>query len=133
MSNDSDFSDFISVQSPIAEHNILFLIDTEACVSIVKSSIIKNTINIDKSDTIFMKGITQKRVSSIGSIKMILIFEHISIENKMHIVPDGFLIPSHGIIGKDFTKKFNCVIDYGNMNFTIAPKGCRTGKNCHSI
>lgn len=36
-----------------------------------------------------------------------------------HVVPDEFNIPSDAIIGKDFNKRFNVLIDYGNMTFTI--------------
>lgn len=52
---------------------------------------------------------------------MQFIFEHISITHKVHIVPDDFQIPAHGIIGKDFLKKHKCQINYENMTFTVKP------------
>ncbi len=35
------------------------------------------------------------------------------------MVPEEFNIPSDGILGKDFLKKFNCNINYNNMTLTI--------------
>lgn len=68
-----------------------------------------------------MKGITEERLKSIGSIMMNVIFENISIEHKFFVVSDSFPIPSHGILGREFTKKHSCLIDYGNMTFTVRP------------
>lgn len=70
-----------------------------------------------------MRGITQEQVESIGTCRINLIFEHLSIEHELHVVRDDFPIPSHGILGKDFLKKLNCVIDNGAMTLTVAPIG----------
>lgn len=35
------------------------------------------------------------------------------------MVPDEFNIPTDGIIGKDFNKKYKCKIDYADMTYTI--------------
>lgn len=59
---------------------------------------------------------------------MNLIFEHLSIEHTVHIVNDDFPIPSHGMIGNDFAKKHNCILDYGKMIFTVAPKGVQSAR-----
>lgn len=114
-------SDFISVSSPSADRNLLFLVDTEAHISIVEKSCLKSIFDYDKSDIISMKGITEERQMSLGSANLVLIFEHLSIEHKVHIVADNFPIPSHGIIGKDFMKRHKCLIDYDNMTLTIRP------------
>lgn len=116
-----DFSDFISVSSPNSKHNLLLLIDTEACISVVKKSMISGA-EIDETDVIKMKGITSEMVQSIGSVKITIIIKHLSIEHKFYVTPDDFPIPSHGILGKDFTKRHNCVIDYGQMTLKVAPK-----------
>lgn len=45
--------------------------------------------------------------------------QNVELEHKFHLVSDDFCIPSHGIIGKDFIKRFKCLIDYGNMTVSI--------------
>lgn len=74
-----------------------------------------------------MKGITSEYQNSLGSTTLTLIFRHLSIEHKIHIVPDIFQIPAHGIIGKDFIKRNKCLLDFDQMTFTVRPK------NEHSV
>lgn len=70
-----------------------------------------------------MKGITNEKVESLGSSNITLVFQHLSLTHKIHIVNDNFPIPSHGILGKDFLKRFSCIIDHGAMTLTVSPKG----------
>lgn len=79
-------------------------------------------MKINNENKIFLKGISNERIESFGSINLTLIFENLSIEHQFHVVSDDFDIPSHGILGKDFLKKYHCTIDYGNMKLKIAPK-----------
>lgn len=66
-----------------------------------------------------MVGITKNPIFSLGSFDMKIIEQNVEFEHKFHLVSDDFLIPSNGIIGKDFIKRFKCLIDYGEMTFTI--------------
>lgn len=77
---------------------------------------------INRNEIVAMKVITQERQYSIGSVEIILIFEHLSIEHKIHVVRDDFPMPSHGIIGKDFLKAYSCGFDYFDMTFTVRPE-----------
>lgn len=104
------------------------LIDTEVEISIIKISTLLDKFSFNKNDTILMKGITNERQRSLGSLNLILIFEHLSIEHKFHIVTDNFPIPTHGILGKDFAKRHKCLIDYSDMSFTIRPTGLTPAK-----
>lgn len=36
-----------------------------------------------------------------------------------YIMPDSLAIPNDGIIGKDFIKLYNCILDYADLSFTI--------------
>lgn len=116
-------SDFISVSSPQADRNLLLLIDTEAHISIIKRQMLNKNIKLNTNELISMKGITNERQLSLGSVNVILIFEHLSITHKIHIVSDDFPIPAHGILGKDFMKIHKCLIDFNEMTFTVRPKG----------
>lgn len=66
-----------------------------------------------------MTGITKDPIFSLGSFQLTLTIENIEFTHKFHLVPDNFLIPSNGIIGKDFLKRFKCLINYGDMTFTL--------------
>lgn len=116
-------SDFISISNPQADRNLLLLLDTEAHITILKRSMLNKNIKLNTNEIISMKGITDERCLSLGSVSIILIFEHLSIAHKIHVVQDDFQIPAHGILGKDFIKLQKCQIDYGEMTFTVRPKG----------
>lgn len=75
-----------------------------------------------------MKGITNEKIESLGSCNITLIFQHISLTHKIHVVNDNFQIPSHGILGKDFLKRFSCIVDHGEMTLTVSPKGIPPAK-----
>lgn len=123
ISDKNNYSDFISVSSPNTASNILFLIDTEAKISLIKRSKIPQSMVLNTNEKILLKGITSERIESMGTVKIILVFHHISIEFKLHVVGDAFDIPSHGILGKDFLRQNNCNIDYGKMALTVSPNG----------
>lgn len=75
-----------------------------------------------------MRGITNERILSLGSIQINFNFGHLSIQHKIHVVPDNFPIPSNGILGKDFLKRHHCLIDYGEMTLVIRPNGVASEK-----
>lgn len=68
-----------------------------------------------------MKGITDEKQISLGSVVFRINVKKIAIEHKFHVVADNFPIPSHGILGKDFLKPHRCAIDYDKMSLTIRP------------
>lgn len=100
----------------------MFLVDSESDVTIIKISALKKNLKYNASDIISMRGITDGRRFSLGSMNIFLIFKHLHIEHKVHIVTDDFPIRTDGIIGKDFNKRHACLIDFGAMEFTIRPK-----------
>lgn len=58
----------------------------------------------------------------MGSFNLRIIVQNIEFEHKFHLTSDDFPIPSNGIIGKDFLKRFKCLVDYGEMILTIRNK-----------
>lgn len=76
-------------------------------------------MTIDNSYTINIKGVTENVIESLGTVDLEFYFNSIKIIYTFHVVPNEFNIPSHGIIGRDFNKYFNCKIDYADMTFTI--------------
>lgn len=86
----------------------------------MKQSVLDNNLTIDDSDIIRIKGVTNELITSIGSVELkIFLPNNIQIKHTFHVMPDDIEIPSNGIIGKDFIKLYNCILDYGDLTFTI--------------
>lgn len=95
------------------------LCDTQADISVIKESSIKNKMDIDTSETIRIKGVTNDPIESYGTVWLKIYFNDCVIEHLFHVVPDSFNIPADGIIGKDFNRCFRCKIDYDDMSLMI--------------
>lgn len=124
----SELSDFIMVSTPAAHNDITLLVDTESDITIIKLSALKSNLNINRNEIISMRGITNERKLSLGSVNINFNFAHLSLEHKIHVVPDDFPLPSNGILGKDFLKRHHCLIDYGEMTLAIRPNGIASAK-----
>lgn len=49
----------------------------------------------------------------MGTAEAELLLDNIAILHKFHIVSEEFPVPGDGILGLDFLKIYNCLIDYG--------------------
>lgn len=117
--NKNNLTDFISIKTNASNTNLIFLIDTEATISLIKIGCISNKIIYNKSDIVKLIGITKQPIFSLGSFNLKIVEQNIEYDHKVHLVPDDFLIPSNGILGKDFLKRFKCSIDFGDMTLTL--------------
>lgn len=104
-------------------NKLIFLLDSQADISILKFSSLPRETTIDKNDIIYIKRITSERQKSLGTAKIALKIKHLIIEHRVNLVTDEFMIPSNGIIGRDFLRKFDCLIDYAKNEVTIRPTG----------
>lgn len=50
---------------------------------------------------------------------MKIIEQNEEFEHKFHLVPDNFMIPSHGIVGIDLIKRFQGIVSYFDMTLTL--------------
>lgn len=116
----NSLSDFISIRTNTSDRNSLFLVDTEASVSLLKIGSISKNIIYNKNEIVKLIGITKNPIFSLGSINLKMNEQNFECEHKFHLVSDDFSIPSHGIIGKDFLKRFKCLINYGEMTITMS-------------
>lgn len=114
----NSLSDFVLIKTNASQTKSIFLIDTEASVSLIKISSISKDLAYDKTDIIKLIGITKNPVLSLGSFNLVLV-EQNEFVHKFHFVSDDFSIPSNGIIGKDFMKRFKCSVNYGDMTLTM--------------
>lgn len=116
---DLNFSDFIIVESNISEDDITLLIDTQAEISVIRQSTIQNQKEICTNDIISIKGVTLESIVTLGTVNIELQINGLVFENTFHVVPDEFNISSDGIIGKDFLKKYSCILNFNEMFLTL--------------
>lgn len=119
MSINSKLSDFINVPTNLSKENCLFLTDSEADVSIIKIGYLENSMSKNTNEIIPIRGITQEKLFTLGSIMMDIQIENAIFEHKFHLVNNNFPIPTHGILGKDFLKENKCVLNYETMTLTV--------------
>ena len=96
------FSDFISLQSKNFNTNFIFLVDSQADISLIKISIINKSLNINTNEIINITGITPNTKTTLGTIHLNFCIYNIHFCQKFYVVEDDFNIPSDGILGKDF-------------------------------
>lgn len=89
--------------------------DTEAHISLVKIGTIYDENEINTSHIINIRGITQEVTPTLGTIILELIQGNFIIEHEFHVLENDTPIPTDGIIGKDFLKMHECIINYQNM------------------
>lgn len=95
------------------------MIDSQADISVIRESSVHNAITLNSSEKIFIKGITDQVITSLGTAYVEFKFGSLWLSHKVHIVPESFEIPVSGILGKDFLKAFECNIDYSTMTLTV--------------
>lgn len=105
--------DYITVK--FSENNSInstFLVDTQSDISLIKQSDISNPSTIDTTKKIYIKACIPGIVQTIGVIDAFIIIDDTKIPYRFHVVPSNFLIPTNGIIGKDFLRQYKCNVNY---------------------
>lgn len=101
------------------------LVDTGASCSLIKhTALIPQDTFLDKQNIIQIRGINSSPIQTIGSTTLQMSLpNNFSIEHKMHVLNARKLdVPHDGILGNDFLKSHNAIID---MNDNVI----RIGKN----
>lgn len=70
-------------------------------------------------DTINIRGVSEDIIHSIGTINSNFFVHDTTFCQNLHAVEDSFCIPVDGILGKDFLKQYNCLLDYRDMSLTL--------------
>lgn len=106
-------SDFLILKCRDFKGEKTFILDTQADISVIKLDSVINKSKIDTLNTITIRGVTNGKTESHGSIDTeIMLGKGVEILHKFHVVENDFGIPSDGIIGRDFIREYNCKIDY---------------------
>lgn len=115
-------ADYIEFQTNVTNGLAYILVDSQADVCILKKDSLNGEYKLDTSDVIDVTGVVKDPIRALGSTVVKIFIENLEFRHKFYIMPSSFNIPSDGIIGKDFNKEYNCVIDYGRESFTIRTK-----------
>lgn len=121
------FSDYVALRMDISELDTYCLLDSQADVSVIKEEHLNENTLIDESEIIEVRGVVKVPIRSLGFIMVKINIDDLIILHKFHVMPNNFNIPCHGIVGKDFIKFYEGILDYGTQSFTIRTKfGNRT-------
>ena len=115
------YSDYILVDSNVSNFKKSFLIDSQADITLIKSSAIDISYSLNTNNLIKIKGITSDSISSLGTTLFEFYVGSLLMRTQIHVVPDTFNIPTDGILGRDFLKHFRCSINYDKMTCEINP------------
>lgn len=130
------------------------IVDSGADVSLFKRGKISPLQRVDPSKRFDITGITDGSTKTLAETETILHFENgLEVLHNFQIVGDDFPIPTDGILGRDFLRKYKCSIDYeywllkfklnnhtievpiedGVDTGFIIPNRCETIKNVHKL
>lgn len=117
-----NLSIFIKTKNHETNTVLTLLIDTGAEISLLKAKA-KEYNNINFSNISNITGVGQGTIQSIGTVDLDIRIQDVLVPHEFHVVPENFPIPCDGIIGIDFIKKYNCVLEFQNNKdwFTIRP------------
>lgn len=89
----------------------MFLLDTQAQISILKPNNLDQDIKIRTKDSCGITGVTDGRVQSLGATTARLFLSNsFVISQEFQVVNSSFPIPVDGILGQDFLWGFKCTI-----------------------
>lgn len=113
-----NYADYVELKTNFTDDGY-FLVDSQADISVIKLSSLIGNFSLDKSEIVEIRGVTEEPIHSLGFIMVEIFIDNMKITHKFHIMPNNFHIPSDGILGKDFCKLYECVLDYGEHTFKI--------------
>lgn len=115
---------YVSFQNSCTNSFDAFLLDTGADISVFKVNFLPPNSFIDSSRISHINGIGSGSIKTLGVVTAVYCFGQISIKHSFQIVDSTFPIPSAGILGLDFFKKFNCTLDF-QSNRLVIPRNPR--------
>lgn len=115
----------ISVYIQIATRKVTLLVDTGSSVSLLNANVLKKNIHLAKNKKIELTSATGHNALTLGLCSSKIKLSNYIITHDFHIY-DNIAIPVKydGIIGFDFLKEFNCVLDFDKnvLSFKINKK-----------
>lgn len=114
-------SSFVYFNTNVSKLNLCFLVDTGASISVLRNDRIFENVYINPDYKASISGITDDKISTLGTIKANIFANNAQFSHFFQIVDDKFPVPVDGILGFDFISKFKGNLDYENWSFTFYP------------
>lgn len=118
---------YIILNLPCANRPVKFLIDSGASASFISGDLIKKGTRINVKNKINVKSATGHSVRTLASVTDFLLVGDHRIEQTFHIFGNNIPITADGILGFDFLKDNNCVIDISSQKILFQPKATISG------
>lgn len=96
-----------------------YLVDTGSDISVIKVNKVVKDLGINEKEKCRITGVTDSETYSLGTVFANFKIDRQSIKQKMHIVGQDFPIITDGIIGRDFLRQNQCIIDYETFTILI--------------
>jgi len=94
-------------------------LDTRSDLNLIKINKLKGDTPVNEQNKIYLKGINEKIVLTLGHVKIKLIINKKELETEFTVVNAQFPVPRDGILGHTFLIKNNAIIDVANNTLTI--------------
>lgn len=109
---------YFNIRTSVNEAKSKFLIDTWADISVIKiCQVLNEQIN---SEIIYnLSEVGPGLLPTLGKIYTDLKTFNLLKGHEFHVVEDGFSIPFVGIIGMDFIRKYNYILDFSGNDTII--------------
>ena len=113
----------ITLQSPsFNTETIQLLLDTGSDLNLIKINKLKGNTEINENEKIYLKGINEKIVPTIGRVYITLIIDKKEFKTDFFVVDKQFPVEKDGILGHTFLIENNATFDIPNNTLTIKNK-----------
>jgi len=113
-------NNYVKCESPACVTGELeFLVDTGSEVNIIKRDVLHDGLTVDGTQTVYLKGINNLIIQTIGKIRIPLIIQNQEVCVDFNVVDKHFPIKRHGIVGNNFLTENNSVINLKNKTLEI--------------
>jgi len=95
------------------------MIDLGSGINLIKQEYINDDVIYNDHDIIALQGIASEPVNTLGS----LIIPLLGRETKFHLVSNDIAFPQHGVLGTEFFKEYNAIINFNEKYLQYSGAG----------
>lgn len=111
--------DFVNVKTNVSNELTSALVDSQGDICLIKRNALKEHVKINTKIRYGITGVTDGSRATLGAIFMTMKIGKTTITHIFHVVHENFPIVTDALLGSDFLRKHECVIDYAKSLLTI--------------